>query len=46
MTTYGEVFGQALDALAFALIFAVETLRVELIAHAECLDLAVETRQV
>ena len=44
--TYGEVLGEALDALALAGLLAVELLRVELLVQAERLDFAVHAREV
>ena len=46
MRTYGEVFGEALDPLAFAWLFAVELLGVELLVEAQRFDLAMQTREV
>jgi hypothetical protein len=40
------VLGKTFDALAFALLFTVETLRVELVAKSEGFHLAVQTWEV
>ena len=46
METHREVLREALDALAFAGLFAVELLRVELLVQAQRFDLAVQAGKV
>jgi hypothetical protein len=44
--THGKMFGETLDALTLAFVFAVETLRIELIPQAQSFYLTIQSRQI